>query len=167
MRKTTIWVSDQVDTNRPVQSQNIARSLKFLMKKRDCTVHVAKTKALISFADTAKLIYAFVFAYADCWFSHAAAQMYSNRQCSRRFLPIGIDRTLCRGISFFNFDACIIDTLALISAINSFLNRDSVKNQIGPRGRVVKSADISLPRLTIRSSHRCVRCGFESHTGHM
>ena len=36
------------------------------------TIRVAKTKALISF--TAKLICAFVFAYADCWFSHAEAQ---------------------------------------------------------------------------------------------
>ena len=33
----------------------------------------AKTKALISFAVTAKLICVFVFAYADCWFSHDAA----------------------------------------------------------------------------------------------
>ena len=33
---------------------------------------VVKTKALISFAVTAKLICAFVFANADCWFSHAA-----------------------------------------------------------------------------------------------
>ena len=38
-------------------------------------MHVAKTKALISFTVTAKLICVFVFAYADCWFSHAAAQM--------------------------------------------------------------------------------------------
>ena len=38
----------------------------------------AKTKALISFAITAKLICAFVFAYADCWFSHVAAQMLLN-----------------------------------------------------------------------------------------
>ena len=42
---------------------------------RNCTIRVAKTKALISFAVTAKLICAFVFAYADCWFSHVAAQM--------------------------------------------------------------------------------------------
>ena len=39
-----------------------------------------KTKALISFAVirfavTAKLICAFVFACADCWFSHGAAQI--------------------------------------------------------------------------------------------
>ena len=32
-------------------------------KKRDCTIRVAKTKALISFAVTAKLVCAFVFAY--------------------------------------------------------------------------------------------------------
>ena len=38
-------------------------------------MRVAKTKALINFAVTAKLICAFVFAYADYWFSHAAAQM--------------------------------------------------------------------------------------------
>ena len=35
-------------------------------KKKDCTIHVAKTKVLIC---------AFVFAYADCWFSHAKAHM--------------------------------------------------------------------------------------------
>ena len=43
-------------------------------KKRNRTICVAKTKALISFAVTAKLICAFVFAYAICWFSHAQAQ---------------------------------------------------------------------------------------------
>ena len=37
---------------------------------------VEKAKALISFAVTAKLICAFVFAYADCWFSHAAAHLF-------------------------------------------------------------------------------------------
>ena len=37
---------------------------------------LAKTKALISFAVTAKLICAFVFAYADCWLSHEAAHNY-------------------------------------------------------------------------------------------
>ena len=34
-----------------------------------------KTKALISFAVTAKLICVFVFAYAYCWFSDAAAHL--------------------------------------------------------------------------------------------
>ena len=46
-----------------------------LTKKRNCTIRVVKTKALISFAVTAKLVCAFVFAYANCWFSHAQAHM--------------------------------------------------------------------------------------------
>ena len=41
----------------------------------DCTTYVAKTKALISFAATKKLICVFVFAYAKCWFSRDAAQL--------------------------------------------------------------------------------------------
>ena len=41
----------------------------------DCTICVAKTKALISFAVTAKLICAFVFAYAKSRFSHIEAQL--------------------------------------------------------------------------------------------
>ena len=45
---------------------------------RNCTIRVAKTKALISFAVSAKLICVFVFAYADCWFSHEAAHMTVN-----------------------------------------------------------------------------------------
>ena len=51
-----------------------ARNFRF-KKKRDCSSHVAKTKALISFAVTAKLICGFVFAYANCWFSHAQAHI--------------------------------------------------------------------------------------------
>ena len=43
------------------------------------TICVVKTKALISFAVTAKLICTFIFAYVACWFSHAEAQiMYAN-----------------------------------------------------------------------------------------
>ena len=51
-------------------------------KERDCSIRVAKTKALISFAVTAKLICVFVFAYAKIRFSHVAAQIkvyYLNR----------------------------------------------------------------------------------------
>ena len=46
------------------------------MKKRDCTICVAKTKVLISCAVTAQLICTFGFAYADCWFSYATARIY-------------------------------------------------------------------------------------------
>ena len=41
----------------------------------ECLIRVAKIKALISFAVTAKLICAFVPAYTECWFSHAAAHI--------------------------------------------------------------------------------------------
>ena len=47
-------------------------------KKRDCTVYVAKTKALISFAVTAKMIRVFVFAYAKSRFSHNAAHILTE-----------------------------------------------------------------------------------------
>ena len=78
MRKPTFWFLTRSDTNRAVQSLKMARGLKFPIKKVEGNVGnicVAKTKALISFAVTAKLICVFVFAYAKCWFSHDAAQM--------------------------------------------------------------------------------------------
>ena len=40
-----------------------------------CTISVAKAMALISFAVTAKLICAFVFAYAKYWFPHDTAHL--------------------------------------------------------------------------------------------
>ena len=47
-------------------------------KKRNCTIHIAKTNALISFAVIAKLICAFVFAYAKIEFSHDAAHFMNT-----------------------------------------------------------------------------------------
>ena len=44
------------------------------MTMKDELYYVAKTKNLISFVVTAKLICVFVFAYADCLFSGVAAQ---------------------------------------------------------------------------------------------
>ena len=76
MRKPTFWFPTWSDTNQAVQLQKMARGLKFgFRNKRNCTIRVAKTKALISFAVTAKLICVFVFAYAKRWFSHDAAQI--------------------------------------------------------------------------------------------
>ena len=43
--------------------------------KMHFTFRVAKTKAPINFAVTAKVICVFVLAYANCWFSHEVAQM--------------------------------------------------------------------------------------------
>ena len=44
----------------------------------DCTIYVAKTKALISFAVSAKLICVFVFEYAKSRFSHNEAPIINN-----------------------------------------------------------------------------------------
>ena len=58
MRKPTMWFSNRSDTSQPVQSQKMARSLKFWIKEEgDRTIHVEKTRALISFVVTAKLIF--------------------------------------------------------------------------------------------------------------
>ena len=46
----------------------------------DYIIYVAKTKALISFAVTAKLICVFVFAYAKSRFSYDAAHFYVGAQ---------------------------------------------------------------------------------------
>ena len=46
----------------------------------NCTIRVAKTKALTSSAVTAKMICVFVFAYVDCWFSHAADHIIARRE---------------------------------------------------------------------------------------
>ena len=76
MRKPTKKFLNRSDTNRAVQAQKMDRGWNFgFRKKRNCTIRVAKTKALISFAVTVKPICAFVFAYADCWFSHEASFM--------------------------------------------------------------------------------------------
>ena len=55
----------------------------WIKKKRNCTIRVAKTKTLISFVVTAKLICVFVFAYADCWFSHEAAHLMKKGSNAR------------------------------------------------------------------------------------
>ena len=60
------------DINGSVQSQ---KKVKRFRKKRNFTIRVVKPKALISFAVTANLICAFVFAYAKFRFSHDAAHI--------------------------------------------------------------------------------------------
>ena len=47
----------------------------FLFTKFHIRKSETKTKVLISCAVTAQLICVFVFAYANCWFSHANAQL--------------------------------------------------------------------------------------------
>ena len=58
---------------------------------RDCTIYEAKTKALISFAVTAKLICVFVFAYAKSRFSHNEAHMsFTHAPIDSQELYIGL-----------------------------------------------------------------------------
>ena len=81
MREPTIWVPTRSDTNRAVQSQKMVRGWKFWIEKvEDLYYLCSKSKGAdqliqLRFTVTAKLICAFVFAYADCWFSHAEAHL--------------------------------------------------------------------------------------------
>ena len=87
-----MWFPNRSDTKSGVRLQKQARSLKFWrLVEEELYYRVAKTKALISFAITAKLICVFVFAYADYWFSHEVAHnksgahiIYKKYQKSRK-----------------------------------------------------------------------------------
>ena len=68
MRKPVFGVFDQSDTNRAVQLLNMARGLKF---------RIQKVEGLYYPCITAKLISAFVFAYAKIRVSHDEAQLSS------------------------------------------------------------------------------------------
>ena len=65
------------DTSLPKQQEMKARKFVF-KKKRNFTIHVAQTKVLISFAVTAQLICAFVFALTEIRFSNDVAQMIEH-----------------------------------------------------------------------------------------
>ena len=73
-----------------------------------CPIHVAKTKALLSFTATAKLIYAFGFAYVDCWFSDALAHIIIYNQIGYFFAEV------CKGFEFCLFE------LMLNAPVNSY-----------------------------------------------
>ena len=95
--------ADDIDKNDSSEAKCSHGSSLTVMKKKKCSIRVAKTKALISFAATTKLIcvfvfayadcamfFAYVFAYADCWFSHQAAQKVVGRRGHHRLLFICI-----------------------------------------------------------------------------
>ena len=71
-RKQTMWLTNRSDTNRAVPPQKMARGWKFWIYKLEELYYLCSKK---KDAFTAKLIYAFVFAYAKCWFSHDGTQM--------------------------------------------------------------------------------------------
>ena len=79
-----------------------------LRKYRDCTILVAKTKALISFAVTAKLICVFVFAYAERWFSHNAAHLLqaihnAYQKCFQQCMEVSKNSLLSHQFYLFSF----------------------------------------------------------------
>ena len=78
MRKPTMWFPTRSDTNWAVWPQKMTGDCKFLIQQLEelCTILVAKTKELISFTVTEKLVCVFVFAYANYWFSHDAAHIF-------------------------------------------------------------------------------------------
>ena len=76
MRKAVFGVLTRSDTNRDVGPQKMAMACNFgFRKQKDCTIQAAKTKTLIGFPVTVKLICVFVFAFAKIWVSHVAADI--------------------------------------------------------------------------------------------
>ena len=72
--------SDQVRHKPSCTSTEDVEAANFgFRKKRNCTIRVATTKTLISFAVTVKLICACVFIYAKCWFSHKVAHIFTRQ----------------------------------------------------------------------------------------
>ena len=72
MRKPTIWVPTRSDTNRAVQSQIMVRGWTFWKVEKlyyPCSVNKGADQLR-------KYFCAFVFAFADCCFSHAAAHIW-------------------------------------------------------------------------------------------
>ena len=71
-----MWFPNRSDTNRPVQAQKRARSLKYrIYVEEELYYPSSENKGADQLRGYAKLICVFVFAYADCWFSHGAAQI--------------------------------------------------------------------------------------------
>ena len=57
MRKLVSWFQTRSEINRSVQCQKKARSLKFgILEGEYCITRVAKTKTLISCADTVEIV---------------------------------------------------------------------------------------------------------------
>ena len=110
MTKPTIWVPTRSDTNwatyihrRWLEAGNFG-----FRKLRNCTIRVAKTKALISFAVTAKLICAFVFAQSFCWFSYAVAHNITDTESVWCWIYSKINSHICNhwAITFRVFSQC-------------------------------------------------------------
>ena len=63
---------------------------------RDCTIRVAKTKALITCAVTVQLICVFVFAYEKSRFSHYEAHMALTQLSDMRIIKLAYSSILVK-----------------------------------------------------------------------
>ena len=76
-----MWFPNRSDSNRPVQAQKRARSLKFRIYVEEALYYPSgENEGADQLRVTAKLICVFVFTYADCWFSHEAAHLFLVKQ---------------------------------------------------------------------------------------
>ena len=76
-----MWFPNRSDTNRPVQLQKQARSLKFRIEVEEGLHYPSsENKGADQLRSYPKLICVFVFAYADCWFSHEVAQIFGKKR---------------------------------------------------------------------------------------
>ena len=81
----------------------------------DCTICVAKPKALISCAFTAQLIYVFVFAYAKSRFSHNETHMVHVISCFIFFYAINWHRGFRKQV---NIISIILQTNRMYCLVN-------------------------------------------------
>ena len=92
MRKPTFWFPPGPTQTKLYSHKRWLEAGNFgLRKKRDFTIYVAKNIGAV----TAKLICVFVFAYAKCWFSHDAAQIFSvvaNQNSTSIILLISVSK---------------------------------------------------------------------------
>ena len=78
VRKPTFLFSTRSDTNRAVQCKKMDKALKFRIKTVEGFYYMypcSENKGPDQLRGSAKLICAFVFAYAKCWFSHDVAHI--------------------------------------------------------------------------------------------
>ena len=87
IRKPPLWFPTRSDTHPAVQAKKIARGWTFWIQKVEKLYYPCSEnkKALISFALTAKLICAFVYAFAKCWVSHGATHIFELGQFKSGF----------------------------------------------------------------------------------
>ena len=72
MEKPTMWFPNRSDTNQAVQSQKQDRGLTFQIYEEEELYYPCSEN---EGADQLRGISAFVFAYANCWFSHETAHL--------------------------------------------------------------------------------------------